>query len=95
MPPFKEWWIAKFALYTIVSYIIPMATTIQVSEKLVETLKKRKLYDKESYEEVIWDLMEDSREVNAETKKEIEQARTDIKAGKFYTHEQVKKRLGL
>lgn len=72
-----------------------MATTIQVSEKLLETLKKKKLYDKESYEEVIWDLVEDSREVNKETKREIEQARLDIKAGKFYTHEQVKKRLGL
>ena len=28
-------------------------------------------------------------------KKEIEQARKEIKEGKFYTHEQVKKRLGL
>ena len=34
-------------------------------------------------------------EVNEETKKEIEQARTAIKSGKFYTHEQVKKKLGL
>ena len=33
-----------------------MATTIQVSEQLVDTLKKRKQYGKESYEEVIWDL---------------------------------------
>ena len=72
-----------------------MATTIQVSEQLVDTLKKRKQYDKESYEEVIWDLMEDTIELNKETKKEIEQARADYKAGKFYTHEQVKKRLGL
>ncbi len=72
-----------------------MATTIQVSEQLVDTLKKRKQYNKESYEEVIWDLMEDTTEINEETKKEIEQARADYKAGKFYTHEQVKKRLGL
>ena len=72
-----------------------MATTIQVSEDLVKTLKKRKQYDKESYEEVIWNLVEDSMELNEETKKEIEQARKDIEAGKFYTHEQVKKRLGL
>ena len=72
-----------------------MATTMQVSEKLQDTLKRKKLYDKESYEEVIWNLVEDSQEVNAETKQEIEQARADIKAGKFFTHEQVKKRLGL
>jgi predicted transcriptional regulator len=72
-----------------------MATTIQVSEGLVNTLKKRKQYGKESYEEVIWNLVEDSMEVNEETRRDIEQARADIKAGKFYTHEQVKKRLGL
>ncbi len=72
-----------------------MATTIQVSEQLVDTLKKRKQYDKESYEEVIWNLVEDTLEINEETKQEIQQARLDIKSGKFYTHEQVKKRLGL
>ncbi len=82
-------------LNTIVSYIITMATTIQVSEQLVDALKIRKQYDKESYEEVIWDLVEDTLEINEETKKEIERARADIKAGKFYTHEQVKKELGL
>ena len=71
-----------------------MATTIQVSDKLLGTLKQRKQYDKESYEEVIWDLVEDSQEVNKETREEIEQARADIKAGKFYTYEQVKKKLG-
>ena len=72
-----------------------MATTIQVSENLLDTLKKKKIYEKESYEEVIWNLVEDTMEINKETKKEIEQARADIKAGRFYTHEQVKKRLGL
>ena len=72
-----------------------MATTIQVSENLLDTLKMRKLYDKESYEEVIWDLVEDSQEVNAETKQEIENARADIKAGRFFTHEQVKRKLNL
>lgn len=47
-----------------------MVTTIQISEKLQEKLKKRKLYDNESYEEVIWDLLEDSMELSEETKKE-------------------------
>jgi len=72
-----------------------MATTIQVSEQLVDTLKKRRQYNKESYEEVIWNLVEDTMEINEETKKEMEQARADIKSGKFYTHEQVKKKLRL
>ena len=72
-----------------------MDTTIQVSTELVNLLKNRKLYDKESYEEVIWDLVEDTMELSEETKRDIEKARADIKAGRFYTHEQVKKKLGL
>ena len=71
-----------------------MATTIQISENLMETLKKRKLYENESYEEVIWNVLEDSMELTEETKRDIEKARAEIRAGKFYTHEQVKKRLG-
>lgn len=72
-----------------------MATTIQISEKLQKELSKRKFYDKETYEEVIWNIMEDTKEISEETKKEIEQARSDIKAGKSYTHAQARKRLGL
>ena len=71
-----------------------MATTIQVSEELVSTLKKRKFYEKESYEEVIWNLIEDTLELNKETKEAVEQARAEIRAGKFVTHEELKKKLG-
>ena len=72
-----------------------MATTIQISEDLQKELSKRKLYNKESYEEVIWDLIEDTLELSEETKKNILQAEKDFKEGKFYTHEQVKRKLGL
>lgn len=72
-----------------------MATTIQVSEDLMEELKERKLFDKESYEEVIWDLIEDTLELSEETKKRIALAEQEIKEGKTYTHEQIKKELGL
>ena len=71
-----------------------MPTTIQVSEKLQKELSKRKLYSKETYEEVIWDLIEDSHELDEETKKELAQARLEIKEGKYYTMEEVKKELG-
>jgi len=70
-------------------------TTIQVSEKLQKELIKRKLFDRETYEEVIWDLIEDSMELNEQTKKEIEEARDEIKRGKFHTLEQVEKELNL
>jgi predicted transcriptional regulator len=72
-----------------------MVTTIQVSQELVSKLKERKMYTKESYEEVIWDALEDSMELSEETKAEIKLAEAEITKGKLYTHEQVKKELGL
>ena len=71
-----------------------MATTIQISPTLQTELNKRKLLDRETYEEVIWNLIEDSMEINEETKKEIAESRAEIKKGKFHTLEQVKKELG-
>ena len=72
-----------------------MATTIQVSEDLQKELQKRKLYDKEAYEEVIWALLEDTMELSEETKRDLDRARKEIAEGKFVTHEQLKKELGL
>ncbi|MCK5283086.1 MAG: hypothetical protein KAK00_06770 [Nanoarchaeota archaeon] len=72
-----------------------MATTIQVSNKLMEELRNRKMYHKESYEEIIWDLLEDNMELSEETKRHIAQSRKEIKEGKTVTLEQVKKELGL
>ncbi len=72
-----------------------MATTIQISQELQNALVKKKLYERETYEEVIWDTLEDSMELNAQTKKEIIEAREQIKQGKFKTLEQVKKELGI
>ena len=70
-------------------------TTIQVSNVLHNELIKRKLFDRETYEEVIWDLIEDTRELNDQTKRDIEKARDEIKAGNVHTLAQVKKEMGL
>ena len=72
-----------------------MATTIQISEKLQDMLRKRKLYDGESYEDVILDMLEDSMELSEETKKNIMQSEKEIKEGKIKTLEQIRKELGL
>ena len=78
------------------TYIVPMAnTTIQISQELLSKLKERKLYAKESYEEVIWDVLEDSMELSKETLENIKKSQADIKAGRTYTLAQVEKRLGL
>jgi len=79
----------------IASYIVAMATTIQVSNDLIEQLKNKKLYNKESYEEVIWNLLEDTMELSEETKKRIKQAEKDISQGKTIPLSEVKKKLGL
>jgi hypothetical protein len=70
-------------------------TTIQVTDELQGELKKRKLYDKETYEEVIWGLIEDSLELSEETRQEICEAQEDVKAGRVHTLSQVKRELGL
>ncbi|MEK6856737.1 MAG: hypothetical protein AABX49_01855 [Nanoarchaeota archaeon] len=72
-----------------------MATTVQVSNELIDVLKNRKMYENETYEDVIWDLLEDSMELSEETKKRIKIAEKEIKEGKVVTHEQLKKELGL
>ena len=70
-------------------------TSIQISKELAKELKKRKMYDKESYEEIIWDLIEDTMELSEETKKNIAISQAQIERGETYTLEEVKKELGL
>lgn len=72
-----------------------MVTTIQISNELLEELKSRKIYDKESYEDLIWDLLEDTMELSEETKRNIKKSEEDIKAGRTVSLAQVKKELGL
>lgn len=72
-----------------------MDTTIQISRELLDFLKKRKLVDKESYESVIWDLVEDTMELSEETKRNIAQSREEYKQGKYKTLEQIKKEIGI
>ena len=72
-----------------------MATTIQISKELLETLKKRKLNDKESYENILWDLIEDTKELSEETKKELAESRKQAKEGKVRDWEDIKKELNL
>ena len=72
-----------------------MATTIQVSEDLASELKKRKMYEKETYEEIIWDLIEDSKELSKETIENIKIAEKEFKEGKTHSLENVAKELGI
>jgi len=70
-----------------------MATTIQVSEELVKELRNMKMFEKETYEEVIWDLVEDSLELSKETRENIEKSRKEISQGKVHTLEEIEEKL--
>ncbi len=72
-----------------------MSTTIQISKDLQDVLQTRKISKKESYEEVIWDLIEDTMELSEETKRDIEEARKEVKQGKVKSISNVKRELGL
>ena len=72
-----------------------VTTTIQISRGLLSELKGRKIYEKETYEELIWDLLEDTAELSEETKREIRQAEEEYKKGKIHTLQEVKKGLRL
>ena len=72
-----------------------MVTTIQITGQLQETLIKKKLFDRETYEEVIWDLIEDTKELSEQTKKELKEARAEIKKSKTHTLSQIKKELAI
>ncbi len=59
-----------------------MYTTIKVTEKTKALLNKLKLHKKESYEDVILDLIEDKLEMDKEFKRSIEKELEKVKKGK-------------
>ena len=72
-----------------------MTTTIQISATLQNELAKRKLFARETYEEVIWSVIEDTMELNEQTRKEIAEGRKEFKEGKFYTLKEIEKEVGV
>jgi predicted transcriptional regulator len=70
-------------------------STIQIKEETKKALQSMKLHPRETYEEVIERLIEDLSELDEKTRAEIEEARKEVESGKFITHEQLKKDLGL
>lgn len=72
-----------------------MATTIQISDEVKTFLDRLRLMERESYNDILEFMIEDSLEVNLKTKKEIEVAKSDVASGKTISHEDMKRRLGL
>ncbi len=72
-----------------------MVTTIQISAPLQKELANRKLSDRETYEDIIWDLLEDTMELSEATERHIAQSRKEIAKGETVSLADVKKKLGL
>jgi predicted CopG family antitoxin len=72
-----------------------MTTTIQIDDEIRNILNDMKLHARETYNDVLERLIEDFQELNAETKKQIEQARKEFAQGKYHTIKEVKSELGL
>jgi len=73
-------------------------TTIQVEKSTKKLLDQLKIHPRESYDSVIKRLILeriDTEPLSEETIKSIEKALEDIKAGRLYTTEEVKKELKL
>jgi len=69
-----------------------MPTTIQISDSVKKILDTMKIFERETYNGIIENMIEDNLELNEKTKKELEEAR---KSNKWISHEEVKKRFGL
>ena len=69
-----------------------MPTTIQISDNVKQVLNGMKIFKRETYNEVIENMIEDNLELNERTKKELEKARKDEKS---IPHEEVNKIIGL
>ncbi|MBR9700434.1 hypothetical protein GOV11_01050 [Candidatus Woesearchaeota archaeon] len=70
-------------------------TTIQISEELRDHLRNRKVSGSDTYEDIIWDLIEDTLELSEQTKKDIEEGLKDIEEGRVISMEDLKKELGM
>jgi predicted transcriptional regulator len=73
--------------------MVDMDTTVQISKELLAKLAIMKMHEKESYESVIWDLIEDRMEFSEQTKKNLAEAEEDIKHGRVHKWEDVVKEL--
>ena len=70
-----------------------MDTTIQISQELLNKLRVMKMGEKESYENIIWDLIEDRLKFSEETKRNIAKSEEEIRTGKTISLEELKAKM--
>ena len=72
-------------------------TTIQINTNTLERLKMFKKYERESYEEVLNNLLDESEEdeLTEEEIEDIKEALEEVKIGKTIPIEQIAKEMGI
>ncbi len=71
-----------------------MDTTIKVSQEFIKAIKSLKEMTNQSYEEILWDLIEPYLDYSPETKKQIEISKKQEKKGETFSLANVKSELG-
>jgi len=69
-----------------------MATTIQISDSVKEILTRMRIFEKETYNEVIENMIEDQLDINAKTKRELEERK---ESKDFISLDSVEREFGL
>lgn len=69
-----------------------MATTIQISDHVKRALEKMRLFEKETYNEVIENMLEDNLDINQQTKKELSERKN---SKDFVSQEDIEKEFGI
>ena len=72
-------------------------TMIQIKKETAKLLKDRKEYNRQSYDEIINDLLQDtdSEAITGKEAQDIKEALQDVAAGRFSPIEDVAKRLNV
>lgn len=70
-------------------------TTVQIDRELKARLDAMKLHSRESYNDVLIRILEDLEDINPAALRRYDEILKQVKAGKFKTHEQVRREWGL
>jgi predicted transcriptional regulator len=74
---------------------VPNTTTVQIDRDLKARLDRMKIHSRESYNDVLERLLEDLEDISPAALRRYEEIAKQVKAGKFKTHEQVRREWGL
>lgn len=69
-------------------------TSIQLSSDTKRKLDKLKLSKRETYNDVVENLIEDSLELNEKTIKDLKEALEEVKKGQVHSLDEIKKEMG-